>query len=316
MDTQRSLITLEANMVLPNLFIPGAGKSGTSSLHEYLNQHPDIYMSRIKEPHFFCNDSLYFDIGAKKEYLSLFEEGENCKYRGESSTGYMAFPHTIERIKKDINDPMFIFILRNPIYRAFSHYNWARSFGGENLDFRNALLQHINEKPDAEKQFRYGYKYYFQFGLYGKYLQRFYDNFDRRNIFIITTEKLKEFPLSTLNKCFNFLGVHPLSQVKDVEVNKTRYCSHPDLLVKLREFLMSGWIPIKYRKIIPSQIKAPFRKIKEIIIAKSKKILETPEKPALSMEDIEWLRDLYLKDVFKLKRLTGYNFEEWKEFNS
>ena len=74
---------------LPNLFIPGAGKSGTSSLHKYLNQHPDIYMSKNKEPHFFCHD----DFNSKWEaYLQFYQEGIDKRYRGESSTGYMVFP--------------------------------------------------------------------------------------------------------------------------------------------------------------------------------------------------------------------------------
>ncbi|HEY9134269.1 MAG TPA: hypothetical protein VIM85_00570, partial [Pseudomonadales bacterium] len=80
---------------MPNLFIPGSAKSGTSSLHEYLNQHPDISMSSEKEPHFFCikrNKKEAF------EYEKLFENEK--KYRGESSTGYMVFHGVPERIKK------------------------------------------------------------------------------------------------------------------------------------------------------------------------------------------------------------------------
>ena len=97
---------------LPNLYIPGAGKSGTSSLHEYLGKHPEICMSTIKEPHFWTSPN--FKNYTKKDfnnYSKLFE-GENNSYRGESSTGYMCFSEFKPRIKKHYkSSPKFIFIL-------------------------------------------------------------------------------------------------------------------------------------------------------------------------------------------------------------
>ena len=101
----------------PNLFIPGAAKSGTTSLHELLDLHPNISMSCVKEPHFWTR--LEFENFTKKDignYLSLFDEKKNAKYRGESSTGYMVFPSFIEHLKQHYDSqPKFIFILRNPI---------------------------------------------------------------------------------------------------------------------------------------------------------------------------------------------------------
>ena len=75
---------------LPNLFIVGAAKSGTTSLHNYLNQHPDVFMCTPKEPHFLINNDIGKDripvgICSENEYLNLFLAGEEKKYRGESS---------------------------------------------------------------------------------------------------------------------------------------------------------------------------------------------------------------------------------------
>ena len=93
-------------MSLPNLLIVGAAKSGTTSLHEYLKQHPDIFMSNHKEPHFLINN----DIGKSRvhravidlqSYQNLFTEGKELKYRGESSVMYLLFPEiSIGNIKK------------------------------------------------------------------------------------------------------------------------------------------------------------------------------------------------------------------------
>lgn len=179
----------------PNLFIPGAGKSGTSSLHELLNQHPDICMSSVKEPHFWTRPN--FKDYTKEDidnYLKLFDKKENAKYRGESSTGYMAFPRFINHIKKQYsNQPKFIFILKNPIDRCYSHYWWLKGMGSERKEFIKSVLFDIGIEPIHSSRLpEANYKNYFQFGLYGKWLGKFYANFENVNIKIITFESLKK----------------------------------------------------------------------------------------------------------------------------
>ena len=82
---------------LPNLLIVGAAKSGTTSLHNYLDEHPDIYMCSPKEPHFLINKEIGIDrisngIKSLKDYESLFLQSEQCKYIGESSVMYLMYP--------------------------------------------------------------------------------------------------------------------------------------------------------------------------------------------------------------------------------
>jgi len=214
-------------MILPNLFIPGAAKSGTSALHTYLNQHPDIYMSKVKEPHFFSHEDR-FSKGIR-EYGKLFEDGKDFPIRGESSTGYMVFPKVIERIQRYIKDPKFIFVLRNPIDRAYSHYWWLRGLGFEKRSFREAILADMNEEPDPENYAsRFGnYKYYFQFGCYTKWVRRFLDAFGQNAIHIITTEQLHKAPLSALNICCSFLEINEYEHLDEVISNKTILLKQP-----------------------------------------------------------------------------------------
>ena len=104
---------------LPNLLIVGAAKSGTTSLHNYLNQHPDVFMCSPKEPHFLINK----DIGEKRipngiididDYKLLFKGNEYKKYRGESSVMYLQFPEiTISNIKRFLNSDVKIIIMLN-----------------------------------------------------------------------------------------------------------------------------------------------------------------------------------------------------------
>ena len=107
-------------MALPNLFIVGAAKSGTTSLHNYLNQHPDIFMSNLKEPHYLINKEIGVDripsgITNYINYLDLFLEGKEMRYRGESSVMYLMYPEIV--IPKIIHqfgkDSKIIIMIRN-----------------------------------------------------------------------------------------------------------------------------------------------------------------------------------------------------------
>lgn len=300
----------------PNLFVPGAGKSGTSSLHEYLNQHPDIFMSPVKEPHFFSKHYNEMDLkNSWGKYLDLFKEGATKKYLGESSTGYMVFPNVIERIKKNIVNPKFIFLLRNPIDRAFSHYNWVKSFGKENNSFREAILFDKNDDPNPLNSFGQGYKYYFQFGLYYKWLNRFYDNFDEKQLYIITTETLKANTLDALNECYSFLRLPLVNSYDLIVINKTKYYSNPTTFIKIKYFLSLSWIPVNLRKSFPGPIRNISKNLKKRLISETEKNFLTDNSPYLNKDERNWLRELYKNDVENLMKLTKKDFSEWKDFN-
>jgi len=306
--------------VLPNLFIPGAAKSGTSSLHELLNQHPDIYMSKIKEPHFFSWDDQ-FEKGLEY-YSKLFEKGIESKYRGESTTGYMIFPKVIDRIKKTLPEqPKFIFILRNPIDRAYSHYWWLRGIGLENRSFKEAFLTDMDKEPDPEDKYSGNYKYYYQTGLYGKWLERFYNNFNPENIFVITTEQLKNNPLQTLNSCFKFLKLQTLEDIKIEKQNQTVILKEKDAKIygKIAMYLRdrNRATPLRriLRIILPDQVRGKVFKLlnKNLEEYKNKKIIKNSY-PSLSEEYRKFILNFYMEDFEKLKKLTQKDFKEWKDF--
>lgn len=113
------------NQEMPNLFIIGAQKCGTTSLHRYLDLHPDISMSKIKEPEFFLRhvpETGVPRITERSRYLNLFEAG--TKFRGESSTHYSIYPcnHGVpERIASEVHDARIVYLVRDPIARVASH---------------------------------------------------------------------------------------------------------------------------------------------------------------------------------------------------
>jgi len=160
----------------PNLFIIGAMKSGTSSLHAYLDAHPDIFMSRQKEPGYFLKE---FTWGRGEDwYLSLFEGGESCRYRGESSTHYTKLPRfqgAAERLAEHCPDARLIYLMRDPIERIISHY-WHMVMSH---DEDRPMLEAVRNNPQ-----------YLHVSHYSMQLEPWFARFPRERILTMTFEAL------------------------------------------------------------------------------------------------------------------------------
>ncbi len=112
----------------PNFFLVGAPKSGTSSFYEYLSAHPDIYLPKVKELHYFAYPEVadtYYDVpfvASESEYLGLFDNRRGEKCAGDLSPSYLYRELAADRIQRFQPDAKIIISLRNPIKRAISHY--------------------------------------------------------------------------------------------------------------------------------------------------------------------------------------------------
>jgi len=297
----------------PNLFVPGAAKSGTTSLHNLLNQHPEICMSSVKEPGYWKNEKFKdFKNIEKENYLNLFMKSKH-KIFGESTTAYMYYDTFINNINSNYKvSPKFIFILRNPIDRFNSHFWWIKGLGLEKSNFQEALSKDQNNEFKA---YNYYPKYYFQFGLYAKWLKRFYNCFDRSNIKIITFEDLINNQLKTANSCFEFLGLKKLNTISNHTSNQTALLKNPQLYHFLNKSAIGKYsftkigkyfLPKKTINWIKLNIKDSLKNWKK----------ENVSYPKISKENRSELKALYFKDVSDLKKLTEYNYKEWTDFNS
>ena len=300
------------NKFLPNLFIPGAAKSGTTTLHELLNLHPEISMSKVKEPVFWNNKN--FEKYIEQDWLNykkLFVE--KSKICGESTTSYMYYNSFIENINKNYKkSPKFIFILRNPIDRYNSHFWWMKGLGLEKNKIKNVL--NIESGINFE-EYDYYPKNYFQFGLYSKWIQRFIDNYGLENIKVITLEKLISNRLDTINSCFDFLGLKKLESIPEKTSNKTTRIKYSFLYHFIRKSSIGKMNYTKIGKIFLSNksIDRIKNKLKDIIT--NWKTEEFEYEP-LQSEHRNHLKDAgYFSDVEKLKEIFDYSFNEWKDFN-
>jgi hypothetical protein len=296
----------------PNFFIPGAAKSGTTSLHELLDMHPDISMSIEKEP-VYWNNKLFneFENLEISRYLNLFEQ--DVKIKGESTTSYMYYESFIRNVKNNFQQsPKFIFILRNPIDRYISHCNWLIGLGKEKRRIDKIIE---DERCLDFKEYEDYPKQYYQFGLYNKWISRFIENFGRENIKIVTFEKLVSERLKILNSCYEFLGVGKMRSVKFIQSNKTNKVIFPTIYHFLRKLSISK---MKYTRIgkylLPKKIRT---KIKSLIkIAIKNWISIESKKEIVSNKYRKKLMDIYFEDIMALKNKLNYDFPEWDDFKN
>ena len=215
-------------MNLPNLLIVGAAKSGTTSLHNYLKQHPDIFMSNHKEPHFLINNEIGVNripkgINNLQDYSNLFSNGVSYKYRGESSAMYLQFPEiAIKNIDRYLNeDVKIIIMLRNPIERAFSGYQHVKRYNlDEDLDFEDAI--EISEQRYFTNNNITPASRYIHIGMYNEFVRKFKTKF-KTNVHIIIYKDFINNTNQELSRLFSFLGI------KDVQIDFNK------------QYMVGGW---------------------------------------------------------------------------
>jgi hypothetical protein len=207
----------------PNLFIVGQPKTGTTALHQFLGQHPEIYMSSIKEPHFFCADfhlesdraygkQRFYDFRSESAYLQLFSKAKNVKVAGESSTNYLYSQVAAEKIYNFNPDAKIIIVLREPakfLYSLHSHYV---KFTEENEpDFLTALALETKRKQEEALSDRVtspSYLYYSQRVQYYQQVKRYCDRFKPEQIKVIIFEEFKSANEGIFREVLEFLGVN------------------------------------------------------------------------------------------------------------
>jgi len=152
-------------------------KGGTTSLWGYLDQHPEIYMAPVKEPHFFtraeplATRALIHSYTDEQSYLDLFSDARDEKLRGEASASYFADPETPALIKQVSPDAKILVILRDPVERAYSHYWHVVAYGAERRTFSDTVRNELagDQHPGVEP--------YAAGGFYVEPLQRYFRTF-------------------------------------------------------------------------------------------------------------------------------------------
>ncbi|MCI0470063.1 MAG: sulfotransferase [Candidatus Aminicenantes bacterium] len=202
---------------IPNLFIVGAARSGTTSLWRYLKSHPGVFMpgdQLEKEPAFFSGLKRS-RFKKPEQYLKLFENAREEHVRvGEASTAYLTDADSARRIYEYNPQAKIIIMLRNPARRAYSLYNWMVQEGYEYAKSFETALElekiRINKKIPNYFEPEYYYNYlYFNSGLYYEQVKRYLDLFKERVLTIKFEDYIKDFS-NEWRKICAFLEIEPL----------------------------------------------------------------------------------------------------------
>lgn len=197
--------------------IIGAQKGGTTSAISHFNQHPDLFLYP-SELHFFDKDHN-FKLGYD-HYHSFFHNKQN-KLIGEKTPSYAYQQYCIDRIYDYNSNVKLIYFLRNPITRAYSEWNMHKNLGKTHMDFLPSIEEDMNTKLCEIKSTGY---HAFSRGLYYEHINYILTKFDKDNLYISISERVKANPKDEYNKIFNFLGVNTLDDLKfDESVHKGQY---------------------------------------------------------------------------------------------
>jgi hypothetical protein len=298
---------------LPNFLIVGAAKSGTSSLHNYLNQHPQVFMPsynkegmKVKEPRFLIKDlvehRLHNGVWTFDEYQLLFNKVTDEKAIGESTVLYLYyFEEAIKNIKYRLDkNTRIIIMLRNPVDRAFSAYNHVARSVKEQLSFEEALeIEHERLELDPTLTPMVMYK---DMGLYCNMVKAYLDNFE--NVHIIMYEDFKNDTAKEVKKTLEFLGLDSkvsLDTLSNHNVGgkswKTPFFKH--------FFVKDNLVKKLFRKAFSFSVRKKVRIFLE-------SILKQTSNP-INQETRDNLVVFFKEDVSKLEQLLRINLKHWKE---
>jgi len=304
---------------MPNFLIIGTGRSGSTSVYYWLKQHPEIYMSPVKEPSFFVpKRKMFKKSGANtnvrqlvretkrirpkdlEAYSALFNGVTTEKAIGEASPTYLVTPGAAKRIKEQIPEAKLIAILRNPVERAHAHYLARRTKGFERLSFKEAL-----KADQAGIPYSWGLpRKYIARGLYCTHLRRYYDLFDKDQIKVYLHEDLKKDPVGFAQDIYKFLGVDD-KFIPNVSVMHSRTGLAKN---KFLNIFLERWTPFRYilRRVSPH---TPEWVMNFVAKARNKNLT----KPSIPEEIRKQLIEIYREDILKLQELIQRDLSKWLE---
>ena len=279
-------------------------KSGSTTLHELLAEHPQICMSEPKEPCYLVEPDLLKDMWpemwrmdfwkSEEAYLALFNAKPDALYRGESSTDYSKLPKVagvVERMASFNPEARIVYIMRDPVERSISHYWHMAEHRGETRGPMEAILND---------------PHYTDVSNYAMQLHPYLERFGRERIHVLTFEELTRNPLPTVKRVFDWLGVD--TEFTPADTQSARNAT-PMQVTQRREgaSLLHQFRHSRFWNGVGQFVPPAIRKLGVSMVEKKverKQIDMTPVK--------DHLRQLQRSQVEELVRLTGRDYPEWK----
>ncbi len=300
------------NKSLPDFFVLGPPKTASTSLHYYLGQHPEIFMSEKKETRFF---DLDYNKGISF-YEKYFEGATTGICKGEATPTYAFLPFVARRIYEYLPNAKLIFTFRDPVERAYSGWLMRSAKGNEKLSFRNAMEENLEQRDRIDffsgdiseawledqtglgKRNEISLRTYIEGGLYSEQLKAYQKYFPEENIQMITLDEIKKDADAVMKTIFTFLGVdNTFNCISDTVKNK-----HNKNRLKFLFNIFGKEAVLKAGKIFPSSMK------EKIISA----VKVTQEKTKMTESDRIFSYEIFKNDIVTLEKMLNKSFDNWK----
>jgi hypothetical protein len=277
-------------------------------VYRYLSQHPDVYVSPVKEPNFFAVENEVLDYGGPNEnslawvtdlgdYRRLFRSSSGQKALGEASPLYLYSSKAADRIHAFIPRARLIAILRNPVERAYSAFTYLRERGSEEkASFVDAL-----RAEDRRVRENWSHIWHYRrMGLYHEQLRRYYDRFSQDQICVVLYEDLCTEPHRILSQIYRHIGVDD-SFMPD---NSLRHnVSGVPRIPGLGILMKPNPVARRLRELAVQNAHSLVTRVKQ----------QTFAKPRMPAEAGWMLHDAYEDDVQLLGTLVGRDLSHWLE---
>ncbi len=255
----------------PDFFVIGAGRAGTTSLHRYLRQHPDVFLPVAKAPSFYyCStDGASRPVRRRTEiahfvcdpadYARLFDRARPGQVCGDVSPVYLASTAVPERIARANPDARLVAVLRDPAERVRARFDGRRRDG---LERRTTLAEVVEAEIGDPPWPSDTAGTYVASGFVSHVLARYFDHFERDRILVLTTEDLAADPAGVTADVLGFVGVDPTIPVDTTEAHnrsggpirnpvvRRLWTSSVGVRTRLRPLLPEAWRDAAYRRVV------------------------------------------------------------------
>lgn len=300
-------------MALPDFFIAGVPKAGTTALHSALTRHPSLFMSPVKEPKFFLTDGpppaeggpgdvkTYREhVWRRADYEALFAAAPAGALAGESTPFYLFSTDAQRRIRELIPDARLIIVLRDPVERA--HSNWTHLWSA-GLDPCEDFLQACAQEERRAAAGWADFWRYTALGMYGAQLEHLYSVFPRENVLVFRYRELVSDPVRTLDDVCAFLGV---GQGLLTELPRENVTAHPHPTARHRLVAAGRRASAAASALLPGHLGAGLTdRLEHMLQADA-----APRRP-LTWEQREALLPRFEADIALLETSMGQDFSDW-----
>jgi hypothetical protein len=309
---------LEAVLALPDFLVIGAPKAGTTALHVALSRHPELFMSRVKEPKFFLTDGPPRAAGGpgdaatfreyvwrRADYEALFDDAPVGSLRGESTTLYLRDAEAGRRIHKTIPAVRLIAVLRDPVDRAHSNWTHLRSAG---LEPEADFIRACDQEQWRVRQGWGPFWRYLELGMYGQQIDHLYSLFPPDQVLLLMYRDLRERPVQTVDRVCEFLGVETGLVGEVPAANVTAEASHSRVNDVLRTLVRRG-SAIDHR--LPGRLRRSISTPAERLLQREQGL----RRPLSTTARAE-LIPRFEADIGLLEQVTQRSFDHWRDLRN